>query len=127
MLRQPEEYILFILGILWVILTYIICKWIGMNAVFTIKITVATALWCTLTFVLWQYDKLRWLYPLLLGLAVVCWLPLLDWLAQLNNKSYDAITAWYATRVCKSLLALTPVIVGYVLLLFRFVKNVDEV
>ena len=126
MLRQPEEYILFIIAIAWVALTYIICRGIGMNVIFASKITVATALWCALTFVLWQYYKARWLYPLLIGLAVACWWPLLDWLAQTTNESGTANVPWYATQTCKGLLAFAPVIAGYTVLLFRFFKDADK-
>ncbi|MDO5687142.1 MAG: hypothetical protein Q4G42_07155 [Neisseria sp.] len=124
MFRRPEELILAVVAILWVVLTYFLGSWLGADIATIVKITLATLLWVVLLFILWQQDKIRWIWPLFFGLLIACWWPYLDWIAKRglvdNAAAADTIilaAPWYATWTFKLLTAALPVLLGYLWLL----------
>lgn len=129
MFRQPEELILATIAVVWVVMTYFIGTWLGADLATTLKITLATLLWVVLLFILWQQDKIRWIWPLFLGLLTACWWPYLDWIVKrgLVDSAEAANTIilaapWYASWTFKLLIAILPVLVGY-LWLFSHRRN----
>lgn len=109
MFSRPEEIIMAILGLLWLVGSYFLAAYSGINSPHIFMITGLTLLWLVLAFVLWQRGFYRHTWPLLLGLLLACWWPALHWIAR------DAAAApWYAGWTFKLVLAAVPVVAGYV-------------
>ncbi|WP_037586803.1 hypothetical protein [Stenoxybacter acetivorans] len=123
MFKKPEEVIMAILALLWVLLTYFLCRCAAMPIHTLLFITLFTFIWAVSFFLLWQRNLTRFIWPLFLGLLVACWWPALDWLAEKNlllpqvaNQTLIINLPWYATWTAKSIYALVPVIVGYLIM-----------
>lgn len=120
MMKKPEEFIVAVLGALWVVLTWVVAAYFGIPAQTALLITVLTLLWTIVVYLLWARALLGWVWPIFLGLLVACWWPALDWLAIRDVLTPDAQTGtiilnkpWYATWTFKFILALVPVALGY--------------
>lgn len=120
MFKRPEELIVFVLGLLWVVLTYFLTSYLGADTYTSLVITGFTLLWAVVCFMLWQRDLSRMIWPWFLGLLVACWWPLFDWFAvkdfiETGAESQAIVVAkpWYASWTFKIILALIPVALGY--------------
>ncbi|MDO4434250.1 MAG: hypothetical protein Q4B82_06690 [Alysiella sp.] len=121
--KRPEELIMAILGVFWVVLTYFLAAYAVQGSVkYVFLITGLTALWTLLAFFVWQRN--RWLdfYPVLMGLLVVCWWSWLDWLAVpqsvITQDEVDMATLhtpWYVTLTFKIIIASLPIVALYIL------------
>lgn len=120
MFKRPEELIMAVLAVLWVVFTYFAADYFGAPAETSLLITTLTAIWALVFFLLWQKNRTAWLWPLFLGLLVACWWPFLDWFAikdiVITGAQADTILIakpWYASWVFKAIIAVLPVIGGY--------------
>ena len=120
MFKRPEEFIVFVLGLLWVAFTYFLTTYFGANTYTSLVITGFTLLWAVVCFVLWQRDLSRMIWPWFLGLLVACWWPFLDWFAikdfivpGAESQAIVVAKPWYASWTFKIILALIPVALGY--------------
>ncbi|MDK4564548.1 hypothetical protein [Kingella kingae] len=121
MFKRPEEVIMAILALLYLVLTYFLAGWATAASVkYTFLILGFNAVWAIAAFLLWQADRIRWLVPLLLGVLVLCWTPWLDWfmlrdvLPAADGSVLLPPRPWYATWWFKGILALIPVVAGYI-------------
>ena len=120
MFKRPEELIMLVLAVLWVILTYFLCGYFGVPAQTSLLIAALTLIWAAASFSLWQRNYSRLIWPVLLGLLVACWWPFLDWYAVKDivvpGMEHQAIIVnkpWYAGWTFKFILALIPICAGY--------------
>ena len=120
MFRQPEEWLMAVLAVIWVGIHYFLAGWAtAASAKYTLMITFFHALLALLAFLLWQRDKVQHILPLLLGLWVLCWTPWLDWfmLRDIVPAADGSVLLpprpWYALWWFKLLLVLVPVVGGY--------------
>lgn len=120
MFKRPEEIIVLVLAVLWVVLTYFLAAFCGADAYTVMLITGLTLIWTAVCFRFWQKGWERKIWPVFLGSLVVCWWPMLDWLAVKdiivpNSEAAAIVVAkpWYADWIFKSFLALLPVVAGY--------------
>ena len=120
MFKRPEELILAVIAVIWLIITFFIGRYVGMDSAGIIKTVAATALWSFVLFILWQKDRLNFIWPWFVGLLIACWWPYLDWLAKKDMPAEtigDALiisAPWYATRKFKLILAFVPVVAAYI-------------
>lgn len=120
MFKRPEELIVAILAILWVVLTYFSANYFGAPTQTSLLITALTLIWAAVCFVLWQRNLSRYIWPCFLGLLVACWWPFLDWFAisglvpaQSVSETIIVAKPWYATWAFKIIIALVPAAIGY--------------
>lgn len=118
MLNKPEEFIMAILFVIWVGLTYYAAAYAtGASVKYVLLITIWTALWSVVSFLLWRAGKVGVLYPVLAGALVACWTPWLDWFAVRGVVGNDMLVInkpWYASWFFKMLLVLVPTVGGYI-------------
>ena len=120
MFQKPEEVIMAILAAAWVVLTYFLAGWTGATAKYVLLISGLTAGWAVVAFWLWRAGWADELWPLLLGGLVACWWPWLDGFALRHIVAPAAGEVlvvgkpWYASWLFKIILALLPVVGGYV-------------
>ena len=81
MFKRPEEIIVLVLAVLWVVLTYFLAAFCGADAYTVMLITGLTLIWAAVCFRFWQKGWERTIWPVFLGCLVACWWPMLDWLA----------------------------------------------
>ncbi len=119
-MRKPEEFIIAVIGILWVILSYFIADYLGAPTQTTLLISVLSLLWVIVAFIVWQRQWMDWIWPVFLALLVACWWPLLDWLAikdiilpSANTDTIVIAKPWYDTWTFKIILSLIPMLLGY--------------
>lgn len=121
MFRKPEELIMAVLGALWLVATYFLADYATYGSLkYVLMITGFTAIWAIISFVLWKHDRWMAIWPILLGALVACWWPWLDWFAlkDILPATQDAFivlpTPWYASWMFKSIIALIPMILGWI-------------
>ena len=107
MFKRPEEIIVLILAVLWIVGTYFLAALFGADAYTVLKITALTLLWSAASFLLWQKNLSRYIWPLLLGCLTACWWP------YLNQSVAPGSLPWYASWTFKTILALIPITAGY--------------
>ena len=119
-MRKPEEFIIAVIGILWVILSYFIADYLGAPTQPPLLICVLSLLWVIVAFAVWQRHWMDWVWPVFLGLLVACWWPLLDWLAikdiilpSANTDTIVIAKPWYDTWTFKIILSIVPMLIGY--------------
>ena len=122
MFKRPEEFIMAILAVLWVVLTYFLADYFGAPTHTALLITALTLIWAVVFFIVWQRNVSRLVWPLFLGLLVACWWPFLDWYAVSDilvpGASTDTIVIakpWYATWTFKLIIAAIPALLDYAL------------
>ncbi|MGE9549195.1 hypothetical protein [Snodgrassella alvi] len=117
MLNKPEEFIMAILAGIWVVITFIICRYLQLPTDTGLLVTTLTLVWALVFFLLWQRARTRNIWPLFLGLLVMCW-----WRAihhgsseiMLNSDgSTTKLVHWYGSWTALIIYALIPVIAGY--------------
>ncbi|MCP1660222.1 hypothetical protein [Neisseria perflava] len=120
MFKRPEELIVLILAVLWIVLTYFLAAYTGAAAYTVLLISVLTAVWAVVCFFLWQRGLSRLIWPLFLGALVACWWPWLDWYAVKDfiapgaeSQAIVVAKPWYAGWTFKIILAAIPVALGY--------------
>ena len=120
MFKRPEEIIVLVLGLLWVVLSYFLAGYLGADTGTTLMITGLTLIWAAVCFILWQRNLSRPIWPLFLGFLVACWWPFLDWFAikdlivpGAESQAIVVAKPWYASWTFKNILALIPVALGY--------------
>ncbi|QRN41691.1 MAG: hypothetical protein GKC53_06230 [Neisseriaceae bacterium] len=126
MFKKPEEIIIAILGIVWIILCYFINRWLVVSNDITVQIILYNIVWVITTFLVWKNEKIYLTWPIFLGLFVTAWTPLLTWYAQ-KSAGYDIQTAnlmciqmpWFATWYVKFGLVLAVMFIGYIILLIK--------
>lgn len=119
MFSKPEEVIMAILATLWVVATYFIAGYSGASPKYMFLITGLTVVWAVASFLLWQAGRVERLYPVLIGALIACWWPWLDWFAVRNvvvpqGEVLLMTKPWYASWTFKLILALLPIVLGYV-------------
>lgn len=126
MFKKPEEVIIAILGIAWIILSYFITHWIGTNSGIAVEIIIYTLVWVIGTFIFWKNDKIYYTWPIFIGLFVGSWTPLLTWYAQVKagyilptTNLICSIVPWYASWYAKFGLIAAIVLIGYIILIFQ--------
>ncbi|MDF7675510.1 hypothetical protein PT286_02010 [Neisseriaceae bacterium ESL0693] len=117
MFNKPEEFIMAILAGLWVVLTFIICRYINMPTDTGLLTTALTLLWALVFFLLWQRGLSRSIWPVFLGILVICWWRAIYWsgtqiVLNGNNQAQTEIS-WYAQWPALIIYALIPVAIGY--------------
>lgn len=119
MFNKPEEFIMAILAGLWVVLTFIICRYINLPTDTGLLTTTLTLLWVLVFFIFWQRNLTQTIWPLFLGLLVVCWWRAIYWLASqvilTNGNNVHTNISWYGSWPTLILYALVPVIIGYLI------------
>lgn len=119
MLKKPEEFIMAILAGLWVVLTFILCRYINMPTDTGLLTTALTLLWAVVFFLLWQRNLTRNIWPLFIGILVMCWWRAIYWSASQIILSGDnharTEISWYGSWPALIIYALIPVIIGYLL------------
>jgi uncharacterized membrane protein (UPF0136 family) len=127
MLNKPEEFIMSILAGIWVVLTFIFCRYLRLPTDTGMLVTTLTLLWALIFFLLWQRGKSRKIWPIFLGLLVMCWWRAIYWSASINILNADNIiinnVSWYGTWPALIIYALIPVIAGYSLKWYRHKKQ----
>ncbi|MBN3859190.1 hypothetical protein GKC56_01360 [Neisseriaceae bacterium PsAf] len=126
MFKKPEEIIIAILGVIWIVATYFINYWLGVNNDITVQIVLYNIVWVIATFLVWKNEKIYLTWPVFLGLFVAAWTPLLTWYAQ-KSAGYDIQTTdlictqmpWFATWYFKFGLVLAVIVIGYIILLIQ--------
>ena len=118
MFKRPEEIIVLILALLWVVLSYYIAAILISDAYTILLITVLTFVWAAICFLLWQRNLSRHIWPLFLGSLVACWWPYFTWLASDVPEG-----TWYSGWTFKSIIALIPVVAAYLFKWKRSRKN----
>lgn len=120
MFKRPEEILVLILAICWLVCTYFLAAYLGADAYTVLTITGLTLLWAAASFKLWQRNLSRHIWPLFLGFLVACWWPYLDWLAvkdiAVSDSGSQAVLIakpWYASWTFKIILALIPTAAAY--------------
>lgn len=120
MFRTPEDLIIAVIGILWVIATYFIGYYLGADASTRWSITLFTFAWFVLSFYLWRHNLITFVWPIFLGMLIACWTPYLDWIAIRDyvamNPGKDVIILtrpWYASLPFKLVLCSLPVLIAY--------------
>ena len=120
MMNKPEEVIMACLAALWVVITYVLIRFTGAQWSYVLMVTGFTAVWAFVAFVLWQAGRIEKIYPLLIGALVAFWWPLLDWfsvrgvVATPTSEVVMLVKPWYASWWFKLVLAVAPVVLGYV-------------
>lgn len=128
MFRQPEEWIMAILAVLWCILLYFALPYTGASVASILMIAVANAVWTLIAFILWQRNHWYTAFPFLAGLFVLCLTPLLDDFASGNDAQNRVdVQVWYTAWTFKLLLAAAVIFVIYVYRLYRFYRNRKQV
>ena len=84
MLNKPEEFIMSILAGIWVVLTFIFCRYLHLPTDTGLLVTTLTLLWTLVFFLLWQRGSIRKIWPIFLGLLVMCWWRAIYWSASIN-------------------------------------------
>ncbi len=127
MLNKPEEFIMSILAGIWVVLTFIICRYLRLPTDTGLLITALTLIWALVFFLVWQRGNSRQIWPIFLGLLVMCWWRAIYWSASFNILNADNIVqnniSWYGTWPALIIYALIPVIAGYLFKWFRYKKQ----
>lgn len=125
MFQRPEEFIMAILAILWVILSYIVSSYLDAPAYVSLLIGALNLIWATVFFIFWQRSyAISWVYPIFISLNVACWLPLLDWIAQQHAQtSLPPTLPWFGSTTFQIIIVLLPMMILYGLKLKRYWKN----
>lgn len=117
MFRKPEELIMAILLLLWVVVAYFLADYAtASHTKYTLMITAFNLIWAIVSFVSWKFDKWAFVLPLLVGALVACWLPWLDWFAFKDILATQGTAVlvverpWYADWIFKGIVVLIPII-----------------
>lgn len=120
MFKRPEELIMAVLALLWVVLTYFLAAYFAAPTQTALLITVLTLVWAAVFFGLWQRNKTNLIWPLFLGLLVACWWPFIDWLAihsivtpEAAGETIVVNKPWYDSWTAKGILSAIPTALGY--------------
>lgn len=117
MLNKPEEFIMSILAGIWVILTFIFCRYLRLPTDTGLLVTTLTLLWALVFFLLWQRGNSRNVWPIFLGLLVICWWRAIYWSASINvlnaDNSIQNNVSWYGSWPALIIYAIIPIIGGY--------------
>ena len=68
MFKRPEEIIVLVLAVLWVVLTYFLAAYCGADAYTVILITGLTLVWAAVCFRFWQKGWERNVWPVFFGM-----------------------------------------------------------
>ena len=127
MLNKPEEFIMSILAGIWVVLTFIFCRYLHLPTDTGLLVTTLTLLWTLVFFLLWQRVSIRNIWPIFLGLLVMCWWRAIYWSASINvlnpDNSIKNNVSWYGSWPALIIYALIPVIGGYIYKWIRYKKQ----
>ena len=70
MLNKPEEFIMAVLAGIWVVITFIICRYLHLPTDTGLLVTTLTLIWALVFFLLWQRGRTCKIWPVFLGLLV---------------------------------------------------------
>lgn len=129
MFNKPEEIIMAILGITWIIATYFLAGYAtNASLKYMLIITLLTTLWSVISFFLWKTNHFSWLWPILLGALAACWWPWFDWFALRNIPNISGVYVlqkpWYASWTFKLLISSIFMILGYLFKWHRYRKQI---
>ena len=117
MLNKPEEFIMAVLAGIWVVITFIICRYLHLPTDTGLLVTTLTLIWALVFFLLWQRGRTCKIWPVFLGLLVMCWWRAICYSSTeiiLNNdNSTSTLVHWYGSWTALIIYALIPVIAGY--------------
>lgn len=129
MFKKPEEIILAILAVAWIVLTYFINHWLGVNSGITIQIMLYNMAWVVIIYIVWKKDKIYSTWPIFIGFLMAAWTPILTWYAQKNagyTSNIDLVCGpmpWFATWYFKFGLVISANIIAYIILLLQHRKK----
>lgn len=109
MFREPEDFILIALAIVWTIVSYLLAGWLGMGWLDKLYTATTTAIWCLLLYIAWQLDYLRFLWPLFIGLFSACWWQVLH-LFSAPDAPVPAYAQWHSKIIISAFITLLAVI-----------------
>lgn len=101
MFREPEDFILTALAIVWTAVAYWLASWLGMGWFDRLHVVISTGIWCVLLYIIWQLDYLRFLSPLFIGLFSICWWPVLH-LFTAPDAPVPFYASWHAKIIISS-------------------------
>lgn len=116
MLNKPEEFIMAVLAIVWIVITFFITRYINLTYQAGLMVTGLTLLWALCFFLLWRRDWTRFVWPLFLGLFVACWLPALHDYSWQVSPDNVLIAPWYVSKYFQIILVSLPIVLGYLYL-----------